>query len=440
MPTSTPITVASRAPRHGPVGVSPARRASKARRAVLGGLALAAGVAALAPGCAGTFKPIGKVDKLRVFTVTTDTPYAQPGDTVTLTLEYADALDDGVEGPRNVQVLWIGGCFNPPGDLYFACFEQLASVFEGFDPSGGLPPELGFGPTYELTIPDDIVSSRPPTAGDRYGIGFVFFLACAGTLGPIEDLEAEGSGTAGAFPIGCFDDAGNRLGAESFIPGYTQVYAFEDGRVNQNPELAGLKLDGALMPEGLDAPVTVERCALTEDERRAPASCGRASPFETCKAYELTLSLGETVAEPDPSGSTLYGGDLSEAVWVAYYTEGGDLERDIKLVSDATTGPLEEKSYTVKWIPPDEPGVAVLRAVLRDNRGGSTLVTRYVRVVESAAEIPQGGSSTGGNGGGANGGAGNGGAGNAGLGGAGASAGAANGGGGQGGQAGGGGS
>jgi hypothetical protein len=389
----------------------PARRPGKARRAVLAGLALTAGAALLGPGCAGSFKPIGKVDKLRVFTVTADTPYAQPGETVTLTIEYTDALDDGVEGPRNVQVLWIGGCFNPPGDQYFACFEQLASLFEGgLDPSGGLPPEIGFGPVYELTMPDDIVSSRPAGAGDRYGIGFVFFLACAGTLGPI---EVEGSGSAGSFPIGCFDDAGNRLGAESFIPGYTQIYAFEDGRVNQNPELAGLKLDGALMPEGLDEPVTVERCVLTEDERRAPLSCGRASPFETCKAYELTLSLGETVAEPDPSGSNVYGGDLREAVWVTYFTEGGDLERDIKLVSDATTGPLEEKSYTVKWIPPDEPGVAVLRAVLRDNRGGSTLVTRYVRVVESAAELPQGGGSTGGGstgGGGANGGSGGGGA------------------------------
>src|SRR5262249_40406118 len=61
----------------------------------------------------------------------------------------------------------------------------------------------------------------------------------AGKIGPV---PPSGTGKAGSFPFGCFDPDGNQLGPDSFVPGYTQVYAFEDGRVNANPRVLDLDI------------------------------------------------------------------------------------------------------------------------------------------------------------------------------------------------------
>src|SRR5690606_18668524 len=98
---------------------------------------------------------------------------------------------------------------------------------------------------FTLTLPDDLVSSRPvPQAGPHYGIAYVFFAACAGNLVAVP-LENPGGGQVPDFPLRCVDPEGNVLGSESFSIGYTQVYAFADMRDNTNPPIDGLSLDGA---------------------------------------------------------------------------------------------------------------------------------------------------------------------------------------------------
>ncbi len=52
-------------------------------------------------------------------------------------------------------------------------------------------------------------------------------------------------------------------------------------------------------------------------------------------------------------------------------------------MSDANKGYIGD--HAVKWIPPAEPGVATITAVLRDARGGSSVVQRLVRVEVTAA-------------------------------------------------------
>ena len=69
---------------------------------------------------------------------------------------------------------------------------------------------------------------------------------------------------------------------------------------------------------------------------------------------------------------------LTEAVWVDYYVDQGDLVQGIKLVNDAVKGFNDKREVT--WIPPSEPGIANVWAVLHDARGGASVAQRLVRV------------------------------------------------------------
>src|SRR5829696_3283845 len=74
-------------------------------------------------GCGPEFDPSNEIKTLRVMGVKKDQPYAQPGDEVNLQLLWHDPKRD-----REVQRAFIGGCVNPPGDLYYGCFEQYAKL------------------------------------------------------------------------------------------------------------------------------------------------------------------------------------------------------------------------------------------------------------------------------------------------------------------------
>lgn len=371
---------------------------SHLRRAILATLGAAAlfGPAAFS-GCAVNFSPPGKINSLRVIAVTTDKPYIEPipaeecaADpercTVNFEMEVHDGLGDANGDPRPINILWIGGCFNPEGDQYSLCIFPALAIFDqskdaidaikdGETPQfpPGLP--VGLGPKFSMMVPDIVSSREPPQFGPHYGIGYVFFLACAGYFGLLD----EDPSAAGNFPIGCFDyETGKPQGAESFVPGYTQIYSFADGRLNQNPPILGLTIDGEEIPEDLDEIPTIPRCDVPPDERNQPASCTREDPFTACKAYEIQVEVPEDVGEVDPDAKGDQGQQLTETVWVNYATDTGDFSSDIKLINDPQTGYQEE--HKVQWIAPAEPGLATIWAVVRDARGGSSMVVRYVRV------------------------------------------------------------
>lgn len=360
----------------------PLSRLRRFRRAWLATLALAAVGASWISGCAASFDPPSKINSLRVLAVVPDKPYAAPGDEVEFTMTYVPLPG---ESPSGVQITWLGGCFNPVGDEYFGCYESLQKIFEELAAAvatGQIPEDVPIaqGPglnKFTLQIPSGIVSDRPaPEVGPHYGIAYLFFAACAGTVRPV---PPEGTGTAGSFPLGCFDAEGRRLGAESFVPGYTQIYAFADGRINTNPVSTGMTLDDVPIPEDLAAIPEVKRCPLTEDERRV-SGCGAEDPTTACTTYELEVVVPEEVAEIDADATDVDGSPLLEAVWVDYYSDVGDFEADIKLVSDPKEGFIPDNA--VKWVPPDTIGPAHIWAVVHDARGGASVVERYVRVVE----------------------------------------------------------
>ncbi|APR79583.1 Hypothetical protein A7982_04930 [Minicystis rosea] len=346
------------------------------RRFVLGALALAllAGPTA-ASGCAGGFAPISQVDGLRILSVQADKPYADPGDTVTFRMTYSDPP----AGSLPLQILWLGGCVNPPGDAYYGCYQSLQGLFTGgFDLDDLLQKGLvGVGKTYSVKLPETIISSRPPAQGGapRYGVAYVFFMACAGTLEPI---PLEGTGAAESFPIGCFDAQHRRLGAEHFVPGFTQVYAFEDQRPNENPTITGMTKNGEALPEDDSHAPDVEACPVSEEERLGPPSCGKKDAFQTCPSYDISITVPANVAEDDPSSTSPDGTTFKETVWVDYFADRGDFDGDARLVSDATEG--QRTDFAVTWIAPPEPGPVRIWAVIHDNRGGQDVIERVVNV------------------------------------------------------------
>ena len=324
--------------------------------------------------CAPSFDPSSKVTALRILSVTADKPYAKPGNEVRFQMTYVDPLER--EHPRDIQITWIGGCFDPQGDQYYGCFQQFqAFASKPPKPSSDVPFKQGIDETtFSIRIPDDIITRRPvPEVGPHYGIAYVFFAVCAGHVKPI---PPERAGSAGSFPLGCFDEKDHRLGADSFVPGFTQVYAFEDGRMNDNPRGTGLLLDGA--PLANNATIDVESCAVTEDARSAEGCRADKDPTEQCRSYKLDLSIDPASIENDPYSTTASTGPLNEILWVDYFAEDGDLDASVKLVSDAKTGAVDD--HSVKWIPPSSGGATRLWAVVHDARGGSAVFEGGVNV------------------------------------------------------------
>jgi hypothetical protein len=400
------------------------------RRALLGALALGvtAGPAIVA-GCGPQFDGPSMVKGLRVLAVVperdlldgdgepvldddgnpvqTGAAYALPGDEITFTMTYVDAFDpdNPSVGARDVQIVWLGGCIDPEGDNYFGCYESLLPLFDQFGdyrPGDPFPAELegivGLGPKFKLApLPDDIVTRRPvPATGPHYGIAYVFFVACAGTLGVVP-LEAD-AGNAGSFPLGCFDAEGRRLGSESFVPGFTQIYVFADERENPNPPLEGIKIIDANLTSQLRADVLVpmdfvpladtqagavaagairaRTCFMEPDDRKI-RSCDQ-NVYDDCPVYTIDVDFGDDVADIDPEGTGLNGEQLRETVWIDYFASAGNFESELKLIFDSTTGVSDDTS--TRWVAPQEPGIVTIWAVLHDARGGQTVLTRYLSV------------------------------------------------------------
>lgn len=353
------------------------KRPRRSLRARLAAMALAGGALLVGQSCAADFDPPGKLNTMRVLSVDVDQSYPAPGDTVTFKMHYTDALDPSNQRP--VQIVWLGGCFDPEGDQYFGCYSQLAQILASFANGQAPPPgtfAAGIGlDTFELPIPADIITRRPrPAAGPYAGTAFVFFIACAGTVKPI---PMEGTSAAGSFPLGCFDADGKQLGPDSFVPGYTEVFSFEDGRMNADPVFTSLDLDGTPMPEDFAAAPHVVACDVT-DEQRKQAGCAATDPFSACTTYPLKLTTPKDVAEVDPDAESADHQTLHETVWVSYFADGGDFDFDSKLVSDAQQGYTDTQEVT--WVPPVDPGTYNIWAVLRDSRGGSSTIQRVVVV------------------------------------------------------------
>jgi hypothetical protein len=384
-------------------------------------------VAAL--GCASSYDPASKLKALRVLAVQKDKPYAKPGDTVHLQMLVSDPrsrkiADAGGGGTRDLSVAWLAGCENPEGDSYQLCVKQLAPPFNFAD--GTLE--------FSLTLNPKIISNRPPPANPaqpRFGTSFVFFAACAGKL----DLDVR---PTAVNPFVCLSDTGKRLGADDFVLGYTEIFAYDE-LTNQNPiiglngapvfevdgtavepdcigeacvalaaeELAlrppisgGSSPDGGLMAPGvLDAgldgvdggtrdagtappsnvppPPSCDKNDTSDPTRPAEPRCFNACTTDDenkCPKHTINLVVDESSAEPDDAAEAIAGRKVLEQMWINYYADHGKLEHDVKLLNDATSGWNPE--HAADLLVPKSVGSFHVWAVAHDNRGGA----QWVRV------------------------------------------------------------
>jgi hypothetical protein len=328
----------------------------KARRLGSGAMVTVAALCGtLLTSCEPEFEPSNKLTTLRVLAVRADNPYPKPGSTVHFDMLWFDGKSPADQPRKNIQILWIGGCFDPSGDLYYACYPEFAKLFD----EKGMPrPDaiqyFGAGDSFDLKIPEDIVSRRPARPGVHpYGTTFVFFAVCAGQIKPTNQM------TSSALPLGCYDEKGNQLTADDFVPGYLNLYSYED-RTNQNPVINGLSIGTTSYPETTPIP----------DTHLAGCNGGK------CTNVHIKALIEQASAEIDQGGTDDNGNPLKEMLWVDYYTSVGKLAKSARLVNDATKGWNDDLG--VDFTPPKSGETGYLFAVVHDNRGGIGWVKRRV--------------------------------------------------------------
>jgi hypothetical protein len=351
-------------------------------------LALAASLSAL--GCGAEFDRVSEIESLRVFGIEKSSPYAQPGEAVRLTLSFHDGTprEEG-QPPRPIQVAWLSGCYNPPGDLYAGCFAASPDSFA-----------VAFGNEFELTLPENVIIPREAPMLP-YGLAYVFFTVCAGELA-IDSSGAEG------LPLRCRDAEGRDLGSKDFVAGYTAIYSFGSNAAGQayanaNPEVSGFMLNGQELsvksdaaPDGnvclgddclADCSAPDGRCVNLEPavvDCTAPgAPCVRAcaddGDSEKCEANKIRPLIDQSLpAEIDEISRDVYGRNYQEQMWINYYATRGAVKSDARLLNDATQG--WNTDYGTEFYAPKEPGPVQVWAVVHDNRGAMTWVGATLHV------------------------------------------------------------
>lgn len=330
-------------------------------------------------GCGPKFDPPDQLSTLRILGVQKDLPYAQPGDTVNLQMLWEDASPSA---GRPIQLTWSGPCFDPEGDLYYGCFtkDQLPSLISG----------LNHDPTTQFTMPQDIISRRPPSTENNapYGIAFVFFAACAGNLVPITTTEQT------ALPFACQDAAGNPLGSDDFVAGYTSIYSFKTFK-NNNPVISDFEFNGQTLPntsycgpalpntdptnQPADCVPLAEapppdpdsiNCATTPPDPRCIPVCADDGK-SPCPAYAIqpTVDKNNPLNQDQDDVSVMQlGHPVGEQMWIDYYTDGGGFKSPVRLLNDATSGWNDD--YGTDFYASKDAKISRVWALVHDNRGG----------------------------------------------------------------------
>jgi len=350
--------------------------------------------------CGGAgFDPPEKIQGLRILAVQKDKPYPKPGDEVTLKLLYWDGK--AKEGsPRNVDVEFLPfPCVNPAGDLYYNCYKDLVAgdlIPAAVSPDGGvdassapadaglevgsmdeggadagmalegglLPYEADHVKTFTFKVPLQDRKGKPiihdgQQPGDRYGLVYILFSACAG------HVELSAPSVPNGIPILC-KNGNETLGPDDFVPGYTSIYVYDD-RPNENPKLRDLLFNGD---------PTLGSPGKSDDQLKHIPRC---VPGSACATYTIKVDFEMAhIAEIDPGSTDINGNKLDEQMWAAYYTTGGTFDHPLRLVNDASQHWNEDNGSN--FTAPAEPGPVRLWAVVHDNRGGVAWVESKIFV------------------------------------------------------------
>lgn len=336
------------------------------------------------PACGAAFESQASIQSLRVMGVRVDPPYGKPGQIVKLEMLHFDGsarayLADGKPDPEHkVNILWLGGCHNPNGDLYYNCFpilaEKLKSLLDAAGTMNGTPPPelleyVQVGTKAAFKIPDDAISGRQQNEGAiPYALSYVFFIACGGDIGPAP------AGSKTGFPIGCYDPKTKEaLGNDDFVVGYTPIYTYQS-LVNKNPVIKGGAFEDVPYPAASckdDAGChTYEKCASYGSCIPRIPHCTE-KKVDDCRKYKIkpVLDPADNV-EVDEASPEYEGKQPEESIWIAYYASDGTLDEELRLINDAQKG--WQDNYETHWSTPNAfAGESRVWAVVHDNRGGT---------------------------------------------------------------------
>jgi hypothetical protein len=357
----------------------------RAPRAVL---ALLLGSSSLLTACDEDFESPAELDSLRVLAVRSEPASGVPGADAALEMLLVDEDEPPELAPeRELDVLWLGGCHNPPGRQFYECYPLLRAIAGELEDSAvATPPErfppgvFGTDRTFSFSVPDGILTDAPRIATDpvHFGVSFVFFAACSGKLRPRPELQNR-------VPIDCVDrESGKPVPPSELVTGFSTLYSYE-GSVNENPRIRGVSIDGASYTPGTACEADAD-CGALEDGalRYACSSAQLCVPwFAACPA-DGKCPEHRILPDVDRASSERLG-DENEIVWANYYTTAGSFEADTQLVADRKTGYTEDPSG--RWHPPRRALVAArLWITLNDYRGGATWTSIDVMVGSTASE------------------------------------------------------
>ncbi len=357
---------------------------------------------ALAAACGPSgFQSETVIDSVRVLAsrVDADDSYAKPGDVVTLETLTVDGRKDKTPPAVTYWIPFV--CTNPVDDLYYACFAPFLGADAGtgggaaipsFDagaaedaggatdasagsdggagagdasappvltpvipigalaglltPGTDITPYLPTGP-FTFQIPANIIAGHQVEQGiDPYGLAIVFNIACAGHVKVVGVSAANGPQQV---PIGCFDDAGNALGPDDYVIGFTRVYV-STTKANANPRIAGFLFNGTESTTNDAGTANPSPISVT-----IPACHG------SCDAVNIDMDV--------PTSSWSPG---AKSIWVDYYAAGGSVSGEARLLYDISAGKTADPKNPITYQPPDDPGPATIWAVVHDSMDGVT--------------------------------------------------------------------
>lgn len=396
-------------------------------------------------GCGADFDSPDEVKTLRVLAVQKDRPYAAPTtdpanpSEVHLTmLSHDGAPLDSSAASNTINRFWFSGCDSLPGDQYFSCLAriyfmwQIAGTAANALPVGGyislaqiakdLPPgvpnledlarqlqldlpsneleayfdtyRIGRGERFTYPIPPRIIENhRAKTASGvpPYGVSFIFFTACRGTLSIAPEwqklnlgVDTQLTDAVLGFPLICTgqDRYGQPITYDSddYIAGYTQQFVYGDGLSdNSNPVIDAIRFNSSEVtnPAAVcrDGDCVPERQITSGDCEADAANSVRQWPHvpacsSHCPEYQFLPEMdAKKNDEADTFTSKSQGSDVSEQMWISYYSDRGELHGSGKALRDPTLGWFDDHGQ--KWKAPADAGPARLWAVVHDNRGGT---------------------------------------------------------------------
>ena len=232
--------------------------------------------------------------------------------------------------------------------------------------------------TYDTsTGAQNLIRNATTENNTPYGIAFVFFAACAGTLTQITPTDPT------ALPFACVDDMQKPLGSDDFVAGYTSIYSYQSF-TNNNPvissasfEFNGVALDPSAFCIGDTCPPIAEaappdpdsiKCDSPTPDPRCVPTCADDGK-KPCPGYAIrpTLNQADNQDQDDVSAMQL-GHPTGEQMWIDYYTDGGGFKSPVRLLNDATTGWNDD--YGTDFYASKDAKVSRIWALVHDNRGG----------------------------------------------------------------------